>query len=502
MKTKYKLLNQKRAFLSLVVFFCLASFIKAQSGAALNFDGSNDYVQIANSSANNFTTTNAFTVEFWAQTNTDVGGGTFVNKGSGGGLEQYSLDFAGTTFRFYVKSSVGTFTGVTLPRTSVITVADAWVHIAGTYDGNAGIMKLYRNGVLIGSSPTPTASLNSNTNPLCFGAQAQPSLNAYLSGQLDEVRLWSVARTQCEIQTYMNCEIPTTATNLTANYHFNQGVASGTNTGIGVLSDYSANAANGILTNFGLTGSTSNWVAPGGVANSFTTALSNTIGINATNSVVCAGQSVTLNGVSANTYTWTGGISDGVPFTPTATTSYTVSGTNTVTTCFNTAAITITVNPLPAVTAGSSSSLICSGQSATLNAGGATTYTWNTTATSANIVVSPITTTSYTVTGTNANGCKNTATITQNVSACTGIIALGRNGAQIDVYPNPSQGVYTLELASDVNVTILDFSGKLIHTQRLPEGKHNIDLRGMSSGLYILKAESNGKVTTLKLLKE
>ena len=570
MKTKYELLNLKRAFLSLSVLFSLASGSKAQSGAALNFDGTNDYVQIPNSSANNFTTTNAFTVEFWAKTNTDVAGGVFVNKGSGGGLEQYAFDFAGTTFRFYVKSSAGTFTFVTLPRTSVITVANGWVHIAGTYDGNAGIMKLYRNGVVIGSSPTPTVPLNSNTNPLCLGAQAQPSLNAYLSGQLDELRLWSVARTQCEIQTYMNCEIPTTATNLTANYHFNQGVASGTNTGISVLNDYSGNAANGTLTNFALTGPTSNWVAPGGVVNGFTTALSNTVGINATNSVVCAGQSVTLNGVGADTYTWTGGVSNGFSFTPSATTNYAVTGTNTLTTCSNTASITITVNPLPIITVSngticsgssftmspagaatytfssgsqvvtpststmysvtgtsslgcvsalaafcnvtvnqlpvlvtiSSSPLICNGEQAALSVNGAFTYTWNTNATGTNIVVSPSVTTIYTVVATDNNGCVNMTTLTQSVNACTDLLVQNGIKSGITIYPNPGNGIFSVELPTVSNVTIVDVLGKVVYTQTLEEGKHTIDLTNFNTGVYVLKAEKNGEVKTLRLVKE
>nr|HMT30220.1 hypothetical protein [Bacteroidia bacterium] len=53
---------------------------------------------------------------------------------------------------------------------------------------------------------------------------------------------------------------------LVANYHFNQGVAGGTNTGATSLTDATGNGFTGTLTNFALTGSTSNWVAPGGVS--------------------------------------------------------------------------------------------------------------------------------------------------------------------------------------------------------------------------------------------
>lgn len=59
-------------------------------------------------------------------------------------------------------------------------------------------------------------------------------------------------------------------------------------------------------------------------------------------STVSAGTSVTLNGTGASTYTWTGGVADGVAFVPTSTTTYTVTGTDT-NGCLNTSTRTITV---------------------------------------------------------------------------------------------------------------------------------------------------------------
>ena len=64
---------------------------------------------------------------------------------------------------------------------------------------------------------------------------------------------------------------------------------------------------------------------------------------------VCDGSSVTLNGSGAGggSYSWTGGVSNGVSFTPTSSSSYTVTGTD-GNGCSNTATATVTVNPLPA----------------------------------------------------------------------------------------------------------------------------------------------------------
>lgn len=68
--------------------------------------------------------------------------------------------------------------------------------------------------------------------------------------------------------------------------------------------------------------------------------------VNGNPGTICAGDPYTLNGTGADTYTWTGGVTDGVPFNPGATANYTVTGTITATGCDNTAIITVTVNPL------------------------------------------------------------------------------------------------------------------------------------------------------------
>lgn len=68
------------------------------------------------------------------------------------------------------------------------------------------------------------------------------------------------------------------------------------------------------------------------------------VGATATTVEVCFGESVTLSGTGADSYSWDGGITNGVPFTPgaIATTTYTVTGT-TAFGCVGTASITISV---------------------------------------------------------------------------------------------------------------------------------------------------------------
>lgn len=84
--------------------------------------------------------------------------------------------------------------------------------------------------------------------------------------------------------------------------------------------------------------------------------------------------------------------------------------------CISTA--TVTVNALPTVSAGSNTS-ICPATTATMTATGATTYSWTganlVTNTGATVTATPTVNTTYTVTGTDANSCVNTATKTISI---------------------------------------------------------------------------------------
>jgi len=134
---------------------------------------------------------------------------------------------------------------------------------------------------------------------------------------------------------------------------------------------------------------------------------------------ICYGESTKLIGVGANTYVWSGGITDNVSFSPSATTTYIVTGTD-GNNCSNTTSAKVTVNTLPSVTA--ISPAICIGESIKLKGKGASTYVWDGGITD-NVSFNPITTTTYQVTGTDGNNCSNTASSTVTVNALPTITA-------------------------------------------------------------------------------
>ncbi len=134
----------------------------------------------------------------------------------------------------------------------------------------------------------------------------------------------------------------------------------------------------------------------------------------ATPAAVCTGGSTILAGSGASSYTWTGGISNGVSFIPVTTGTYTVTGTD-LNGCTNTVIQSVTVNGLPTVTANSSAPAVCAGTAATLNGGGASTYVWDNSVMNG-VAFTPTGTLTYNVTGTDVNGCTNTASTTITVN--------------------------------------------------------------------------------------
>jgi hypothetical protein len=80
---------------------------------------------------------------------------------------------------------------------------------------------------------------------------------------------------------------------------------------------------------------------------------------------ICSGSSVTLTATGANNYSWTGGIQNGVPFVPTASSQYIVTGTN-VSGCSGTETVNVNVLPTPVIAV--TNDTICLGQSTTLTA--------------------------------------------------------------------------------------------------------------------------------------
>lgn len=133
---------------------------------------------------------------------------------------------------------------------------------------------------------------------------------------------------------------------------------------------------------------------------------------------LCFGESITLTAIhDGDLLVWDNGVFDGQEFTPDTTTTFIATASH-VNGCYSKDTIVVTVNPLPIITANASDDFICDGDMTILwgdGAGVGAVYTWdNSVIDSVGFV--PLVTNTYTVIGTDVNGCKDTADIVVTVN--------------------------------------------------------------------------------------
>lgn len=225
--------------------------------------------------------------------------------------------------------------------------------------------------------------------------------------------------------------------------------------------------------------------------------------------VSCPGAVVNLQAYGATSFTWTNGSNNGlISVTPTVTTVYSVLGANA--NCTGGGSIQVTVLPNPTVTATSSApDQMCAGETQMLTGGGnnIVTFQWaaNTLFIQAPVAfISPSVTTTYTLTGIDANGCSSKVTIVQNVDACVGLNETASTLSGISIFPNPTAGVFTIESNTAISKTIdvMDVTGRVILTNTLKDGKINVNISNLSNGIYYVKIKSENAVEVIKVVKQ
>lgn len=226
----------------------------------------------------------------------------------------------------------------------------------------------------------------------------------------------------------------------------------------------------------------------------------------AASSVVCQGFPATLTASGANTYSWSSNASGTtVVVFPNLTTTYTVVGTTTAM-CSSTATVIQQVAPLPSVTLTASSPTLCAGQSVTITASGATSYSWTGGFTTAVVVFTPTATTRYHVSAYNAPNCFDTTSVRIQVINCstpTGIYgsAIPVNG--FDIWPNPSRGAITILATQDMLISLRDVAGRLIMEVQLDAAHgRQFHLENMKPGIYFISGNAGGLSLTRKLIVE
>jgi hypothetical protein len=158
------------------------------------------------------------------------------------------------------------------------------------------------------------------------------------------------------------------------------------------------------------------------------------ITLSASTTEFCAGVTSTLTAEGAVQFTWSGPSlssrnGSSITANPSETAEYTVSGRN-ERGCTGTSSIILNVNH-PAITVNTSDPDVCAGESATLTAGGGTSYIWDSNQTlsadnGAVVIATPLRSTTYRVTGTDANGCSQSQSVIVNAHSPT-LLLTGSN---------------------------------------------------------------------------
>ncbi len=209
----------------------------ASVGNGLNFDG-DDQVQAGTFDVTPGGTGNdGLTLEAWVFAESFVGpskDGRIISKSNpnwtGNNDEEYhwwqltTIKGAGNQpfLRFRLKTNSGDTaedgTAVLIATSGALTT-NRWYHVAATYDGSK--MRLYVDGVLVGQMNKTGRIKTDPTMPVWIGQG--PNAYAPWDGVIDEVRVWNVARTQAQIQTYMTQSVNPADSNLVAYWPFNDG---------------------------------------------------------------------------------------------------------------------------------------------------------------------------------------------------------------------------------------------------------------------------------------
>lgn len=225
------------------------------------------------------------------------------------------------------------------------------------------------------------------------------------------------------------------------------------------------------------------------------------------NTSVCKGKTIMLTATGGVNYMW----NNIMPFpsmnvTPLVATVYTVNATD-IYGCALSRTVSVSVNDIPVITATPDKNVVCIGEPFQITASGATTYTW-----SNNVQVSSINVTptvdivyAYTVTGTDANSCNGTKTVSVVVSKCS---AIGENISSLParIFPNPNNGSFVIsvnEFSAELEVKMYNALGSLIKSQKLTTADANINIQNEANGVYFLYLVKGGKtVNVSKIVKQ
>src|SRR5690606_976216 len=224
---------------------------------------------------------------------------------------------------------------------------------------------------------------------------------------------------------------------------------------------------------------------------------------------VCNGSDIVLWASGASSYSW----HTGWQFSTFPVNNVTSPGSYTVTAfdnqqCSAAAVINLSVTPNPTMTVKAARTSMCLHEKnkIEITAQGATTYSWNTGATTPSIVLTATSTIqkNYTAWAFNEYGCSDEDKVTVLIKTCVGI---GEEPAQqvLKIYPNPGNGLYQITGADTEGamVSVYNTLGALISVIRLNGEQTELNISEAPAGVYLITFEKDGQVhKTGRIIKQ
>ena len=261
---------KKTLLIFLITFITSYSFSQTPA-KALNFDGINDYVNLTNQTQTfNYNASSIFTIEFWIKPSDKLTSQTIIGKGSRTAGKGYIIRVVNNQISFRNRD-------VIIGGTNTAISSNDWSHVAVTY--NATTVKIYINGVLKVSGSLSIVPHNGNApHKMFIGARRADNGNSttrqrHFKGTLDDLRFWSVERTQSQIASNKDCALVGSEANLVSYFKFDQGFDNQNNNTQTTLLNATNTIYNGTLNSFALVGTTSNFVNSTNMVNTCTLAV-------------------------------------------------------------------------------------------------------------------------------------------------------------------------------------------------------------------------------------
>ncbi|MBR99553.1 MAG: hypothetical protein CMC57_06255, partial [Flavobacteriaceae bacterium] len=212
----------------------------------IQLDGTNDYIKIPSTNDLKFDG-DQFTFEAWVKLDTPPpqtsSSGNHTSSDRRYLIEKqddWSLYFLNIDGNIYLEGRYRVTYAGNWPnvRSSSTIPLNTWTHVAFSFSRSAGKLRVYINGSEVGSTNS-NGAMTSTSYPIGLGAGYWGNPRNYIDGAIDEVRLWDVARSQSDINTYKNQSVDG-ANNLVLYYKLDE--TSGT-----TAADSSSNSNNGSL---------------------------------------------------------------------------------------------------------------------------------------------------------------------------------------------------------------------------------------------------------------